>query len=187
MTDDIKKAVKVLKDGGTILYPSDTIWGIGCDANNAKAANKISVLKGRLKKSSFIVLLHKPKMISAYVKTIPTILWDLIDSLDFPTTIIYSNAKNLAKNVIAPDGTVAIRIVKEGFCYELLKAYNKPIVSTSANFAGEPAPLLFKDIPLALIEEVDYVTTTGRKNFQKVKPSTIIKLKLNGEFDIIRE
>jgi len=187
MTDDINQAIKVLKHGGTILYPSDTIWGIGCDANNAKAADKISALKGRLKKSSFIVLLHKPKMIRGYVESVPTILWDLIDSLDFPTTIIYPNAKNLAKNVIAQDGTVAIRIVKEGFCYELLQVYNKPIVSTSANFSGEPAPLLFRDIPDALIEKVDYVTTTGRKNLQKVKPSTIIKLKLNGEFEIIRE
>jgi len=187
MSEDINKAVRVLNEGGTILYPSDTIWGIGCDAANAKAAAKIYEIKGRQKKASFIVLLHDPKMIENYVKQIPGILWDLIDSLDFPTTIIYPEARNLAKNVIAEDGTIAIRVVKEGFCHELLKAYNKPIVSTSANFSGEPPPLLFKDISQDLIDKVDYVTTSGRSNLQKVKPSTIIRLKPNGEFDVIRE
>ena len=187
MKEDIEKAVEVLKSGGTILYPSDTIWGIGCDATNQKAAEKIYTIKGRQKKSSFIVLLHDPKMIKNHVKEVPGILWDLIDSIDFPTTIIYEDAINLAKNVIASDGTIAIRVVKEGFCHELLKAFGKPIVSTSANFSGESPPLLFRDIPDALIEMVDYVTTSGRSNLQKVKPSTIIRLKPNGEFDIIRE
>jgi L-threonylcarbamoyladenylate synthase len=126
-------------------------------------------------------------MIKDYVKQVPEILWDLIDSLNFPTTIIYPEAKNLAKNVIATDGTIAIRVVKEGFCHDLLKAFMKPLVSTSANFSGEPAPLMFKDISEALIKEVDYVVTTGRLNLQKVKASTIIKLKPNGEFDILRE
>lgn len=187
MTDDIKQAVKVLNEGGTILYPTDTIWGIGCDATNVKAAEKIYTIKGREEKSSFIVLLHDPVMIGNYVKTVPEILWDLVDSLDFPTTIIYPDSKNIAKNVIAGDGTIAIRIVKEGFCHELLKAFNKPLVSTSANLSGEPPPLLFKDIDLELISKVNYVTSTGRLNLQKVKPSTIIKLKPNGEFDLIRE
>lgn len=187
MKEDIQKAVKTLQDGGTIIYPSDTIWGIGCDATNAKATEKIYSIKGRRKKSSFIVLLHDPKIITKYVKQVPGILWDLIDSLDFPTTIIYPEARNLAKNVVAADGTIAIRIVKEGYCYELLKVFNKPLVSTSANFSGEPPPLLFKDISKDLIAQVDYVTTTGRSNLQKVKPSTIIRLKQNGEFDIIRE
>lgn len=187
MTEDIKQAVKVLQEGGTLLYPTDTIWGIGCDATNEKAASKIYNIKGRRKSSSFIVLLHNPKMISDYVKTIPGILWDLIESLDFPTTIIYPDSKNIAKNVIAADGTVAIRIVKDGFCHDLLSAFNKPIVSTSANFSGEPPPLLFKDISEELIKRVDYVTKSGRTNLQKVKPSTIIKLSPNGEFDVIRE
>ncbi len=187
MKEDIEKAVEVLNNGGTILYPSDTIWGIGCDATNQKAAEKIYTIKGRQKKSSFIALLHDPKMIENHVKQVPGILWDLIDSIDFPTTIIYEGAINLAKNVIASDGTIAIRVVKEGFCHELLKAFGKPIVSTSANYSGEPAPLLFREIPESLIEMVDYVTTSGRDNLQKVKPSTIIRLKPNGEFDIIRE
>jgi L-threonylcarbamoyladenylate synthase len=187
MKEDIANAVKVLEEGGTILYPSDTIWGIGCDAANARAADKIYSIKGRKKQSSFIVLLHDPRMIIDYVEKIPGILWDLIDSLDFPTTIIYEGARNLAKNVIAEDGTIAIRVVKEGFCHELLKSFNKPIVSTSANFSGEPPPLVFKDISEALIQEVDYAVQSGRTNLQKLKASTIIKLKENGEFDIIRD
>ncbi len=187
MKEDITKAIKVLNEGGTILYPSDTIWGIGCDAYNQKAAEKITLIKGRLKKSSFIVLTHDPKHIPEYIEEVPEILWDLIDSLDFPTTIIYSGAKNLAKNVIAPDGSIAIRVVKSGFAYELLKAYKKPIVSTSANFTGESSPLLFKDISQSLIEKIDYVTVTGRNNLEKMRPSTIIKLSPGGEFEIIRD
>lgn len=187
MIEDIKNAIDVLKKGGTLLYPSDTIWGIGCDASNSKAAEKIYTIKGRQNKSSFIVLVHDAAMISNYVESLPGILWDLLDSLDFPTTVIYTGAKNLAKNVVAADGTIAIRVVKDGFCHELLKAYNKPIVSTSANFSGADSPLLFKDIPKDLKDKVDYITRAGRKNLQKVKPSTIIRLKKNGEFDIIRQ
>jgi L-threonylcarbamoyladenylate synthase len=187
MSSDIQKAVSVLKKGGNILYPTDTIWGIGCDATNVKAADKIYSIKGRSKKTSFIVLVHEPDMIRKYVESVPGILWDLLDSLDFPTTIIYSNAKNLARNVVAADGTIGIRLVKEGFCHNLVKAFNKPIVSTSANFTGEAAPLVFREIPQNLIDTVDYAVTTGRDNLQKAKPSTIIRLKPNGEFDVIRE
>ncbi|MCF8369810.1 MAG: threonylcarbamoyl-AMP synthase [Bacteroidales bacterium] len=187
MKEDIAKSIKVLNQGGVILYPSDTIWGIGCDAANMKAAQKIYKIKGRTEKSSFIVLLANPQKITDYVEVVPDILWDLLDSLDFPTTIIYPKAKNLAKNVMATDGSIAIRLVKEGFTYELLKEFNKPIVSTSANFTGTPAPFMYKEIAPELIEMIDYVVTVGRQSMQKLKPSTIIKLKPNGEFDIIRE
>lgn len=187
MRDEIKKAIETLNAGGTILYPTDTIWGIGCDATNSKAVEKIYKIKSRQKKSSFIVLVHDPKMIADFIEEVPGILWDLIDSLDFPTTIIYPKAKNLSKKVIASDGTVAIRLVKYGFTNELLKFYKKPIVSTSANFSGEQPPVLFKDISKNLIKKIDFVATSERRNIQKTKPSTIIKLKLNGEFDIIRD
>lgn len=187
MKQDIENTIRVLKKGGTILYPSDTIWGIGCDAANEKAAEKIYNIKGRQQRSSFIVLLHEQDMIKEYVESVPGILGDLLDSLDFPTTVIYPSAKNLAKNVVAQDGSIAIRIVKEGFCYELLKKYKRPIVSTSANFSGDSSPLLFKDISEDLIQQVDYATKSGRTNLQKVKASTIIKLKSNGEFEIIRQ
>ena len=187
MQNDINKALATLKSGGTILYPSDTIWGIGCDATNQRAAQKIYNIKGRDKESSFIVLLDEPKKISDYVNNIPDILWDLIDSIDFPTTIIYPEAKNLPKNVTAKDGSIAIRIIREGFAHELIKQFKKPLVSTSANFSGETSPLLFKDIAEDLIKKVDYVAKTGRSVLQKMKPSTLIKLKPNGEFDILRQ
>lgn len=187
MQEDINKAVEVLKAGGTIIYPSDTIWGIGCDATNFKATQKVYEIKSRKLKSNFIVLLDSEKKIPNYVTNVPDILWDLIDSIDFPTTIIYPGARNLAKNVVAADGSIAIRIVKSGFCHELIKAFGKPIVSTSANFSGEPAPLMFKDIAKSLLTKVDYVTLTGRNILKETKPSTIIKLKPNGEFEIIRD
>lgn len=186
MQNDIRKALQALKSGGTIVYPSDTIWGLGCDATSQRAAQKIYNIKGRQQKSSFIILLDDPKKIADYVANIPGILWDLIDSIDFPTTIIYSESKNLPKNVRASDGSIAIRIIREGFAHELIKKFGKPIVSTSANFSGDPSPMLFKDISEDLLKMVDYVAETGRKVVHKMKPSTIIKLKDNGEFDILR-
>lgn len=187
MKEDIKKAIEVLKRGGTLLYPSDTIWGIGCDAGNDKAAQKIHKIKGRHKKSSFIVLLHDVNLITDYVEEVPQILEDLISSFDFPTTIIYPRAKNLAKNVIAVDGSIAIRIVRKGFIYDLLSSYGKPIVSTSANYSGEPTPVMFKDISESLVKHIDYVVKSDRTDLKEVRPSTIIRIKPNGEFDIIRE
>ncbi len=186
MEEDIKKAVEVLKKGGTILYPTDTIWGIGCDATNAKAVNKIIQIKNRPKEFSFIILLDDSKKILTYVEEVPEILWDLLDSFDNPTTIIYPKAINIAKNAIANDGSIAIRVVKDEFCCKLISAINKPIVSTSANYSGEPSPLMFKDISPLLKEKVDYIVKTNQTKLNKVKASTIIRLKLNGEFDVVR-
>ncbi|MFU8843119.1 MAG: L-threonylcarbamoyladenylate synthase [Bacteroidales bacterium] len=187
MSEDINKAVAVLRAGGVILYPSDTVWGLGCDATNFKAAQKVYKIKGRTIAASFIVLLDAVEKITEYVKEVPDILWDLVDSFDFPTTIIYPHAKKLAKNVIAHDGTIAIRIVKDGFCHEMIKAFGKPVVSTSANFTGERAPVLFREISPLLIQKVDYTVITGRSVLARAKPSTIIRLKSSGEFDIIRD
>ena len=133
------------------------------------------------------MLLHDVKKISEYVSEIPEILWDLISSIDFPTTIIYPKAKNLAKNVIAADGSIAIRIISSGFTFKMLEEFGKPIVSTSANFTGENSPLMFKEITQALIERMDYVVEAERTNLHVTKASTIIKLKPNGDFEIIRE
>lgn len=187
MNNEIKKAVEVINKGGIILYPTDTLWGLGCDANNAKAVQRIYSLKGKVKESKFIVLLPSIDDIRTYVKEVPEILFDLLDSIDFPTTVIYPGAQKLAKNVIAKDQSIAIRIIHEGPAHDLLVAYGKPIVSTSANYAGEKPPLLFKDISKSLIKEVDFVFETGRTNVQKMRASTIIKLKTNGEFEIIRD
>jgi L-threonylcarbamoyladenylate synthase len=187
MSEDINRAVAVLKTGGVILYPSDTVWGLGCDATNFKATQKVYKIKGRNTSASFIVLLDTVEKITDYVKEVPDILIDLVNSFDFPTTIIYPNAKKLAKNVIARDGSIAIRIVKDGFCHEMIKIFGKPIVSTSANFTGERAPVLFREISPELIQKVDFAVVTGRGVLVRAKPSTIIKLKPSGEFDIIRD
>ncbi|MEZ5147753.1 MAG: L-threonylcarbamoyladenylate synthase [Bacteroidales bacterium] len=187
MEEDIKKAIEVLKAGGTIIYPSDTIWGIGCDATNFKAAQKIYNIKSRKGKSNFIVLVDRIEKISEYVSKLPDITMDLLDSIDFPTTVIYPGAKNLAKNVMAADGSIAIRVVKSGFSHELINKFGKAIVSTSANFSGEPAPVMFKDISKDMLKMVGYVTETGRTTLKEAKASTIIRLKPNGEFEIIRE
>jgi len=186
MNEDIQEAVKVIKSGGTFLYPTDTIWGIGCDATNSKAVDKIYKIKERSKLSRFIVLVDSPAKILDYVEEIPDILWDLLKSLDSPTTIIYPKAKKLPKNVISKDGSIAIRIVKHEFCQRLIHILNKPIISTSANFSSEPSPVVFKDISEELKSKVDYIVKTGRDKMNKSKGSTIIKIKMNGEFEIIR-
>ena len=187
MEDDINNAVKVLKSGGVILYPTDTIWGIGCDATNNKAIQKIYKIKERSKKASFIILLEKESKITDYVKEVPDILWDLLKSIHSPTTVIYPGAKNLAKNVIAKDGSIGIRVVKDEFCSRMISKFNKPIVSTSANFSGEQSPLIFKDISEELKSKVDYVVKSNRQKLDKIKASTIIRLKPNGDFEVLRQ
>jgi len=185
--EDINKAVEVLKSGGTILYPTDTIWGIGCDATNSKAVQKVLKIKNRHKELGFIILLEKDSRLLDYVELIPEITWDLLKSFDTPTTIIYSKAKHLAKNVIPEDGSVAIRIVKDEFCRRLIGRLGKPIISTSANFTGDSAPMMFRDISEELTKKVDYVVKSNQNKLTKIKASTIIRLKPNGEFDVVRQ
>ena len=186
MEKEINRCIDVMKKGGTILYPTDTIWGIGCDATNEKAVDKIYRLKKRINIKSLIILLDSVESISLYVKTIPAIAWDLMDSVDKPLTIIYPNAQNLPKNVVADDNSIAIRIVKEEFCIRLIRSFGKPIVSSSANISGEPAPLVFKCVSKEILKGVDYVVNLYQDRLQEVKPSRIIKLNENGEFNIIR-
>ena len=184
--NEIKKCVEVLKKDGTILYPTDTIWGIGCDATSQKAVEKIYHLKKRVESKSLIILLADMKEISNYVETIPEIARDLMKNVDRPLTIIYPNAKNLAKNVIAEDNSIAIRIVKNEFCKNLIRTFGKPIISSSANYSGEQTPMIFKCISQEIIDHVDYVVNLYQDVLQEVKPSRIIKLQANGEFNIIR-
>lgn len=183
----IDKSVEILKNGGTILYPTDTIWGIGCDATNSKAVQKVLKIKNRPKNFSFIILVEKAPRISDYVDQIPDITFDLLSGFDLPVTVIFPKAKNLAKNVIAKDGSVAIRVVKDEFCQQVIAKLGKPIVSSSANLTGEPSPVMFKDISDNIKNQVDYIVPIHQDKLSKTKASTIIKLKLNGEFDIIRQ
>jgi len=186
MESEIKNCLEALIKGGTLLYPTDTIWGIGCDATNRQAVNKIYRIKKRLESKSLIILLDEPEKIRTYVEFVPDIAWDLMAGVDKPLTVIYPNAKNLPKNVIAEDNSIAIRIVKNEFCCRLIHEFGKPIVSTSANISGEPTPLIFKNISGNIIREVDYVVNLYQDQFQELKPSRIIRLNEAGEFQIIR-
>jgi L-threonylcarbamoyladenylate synthase len=186
MINEINKCIEVLKSGGIILYPTDTVWGIGCDATNEEAVKKIYELKQRNDSKSMIVIVGNDAMLQKYVVEIPDLAWDIIDISDKPTTIIYPKAKQLAKNVIAENGSVAIRMVKEGFCNQLVHRFNKPIVSTSANISELPTPLHFQEISDKIKNGVNYVIDqkfdTGTK-----KASAIIKIGLAGEIEIIRK
>lgn len=187
MKQEIRNCIDVLRKGGTILYPTDTIWGIGCDATNARAVQKVFKIKKRMENKSLIVLLDRKENLSTYVEPIPDIALDLIGSVTSPLTIIYPNARNLAKNIIARDGTIAIRLVRFEFCYKLVRMFGKPVVSTSANISGQNSPLMFKSIREEIINQVDYAVNLFREEIRETKPSTIIKLKTNGEFEIIRK
>jgi L-threonylcarbamoyladenylate synthase len=186
ITDDIRNSLAVLRNGGTLLYPTDTVWGVGCDATNYLAVDKIFSLKRRFESKSLIILLDSFESLSIYVKNIPEITFDLLDSIDSPVTIIYSNARNLPPNVIAKDGTIGIRIVKEPFCSELIRQFGRPIVSSSANISGEPTPSLFSHISEDIIKGVDYVVNYKQGLYSHAKPSTIIRLYENGHYNMIR-
>ena len=185
--DDLKKALEVLKSGGIILYPTDTVWGIGCDATNAEAVEKIVKLKKRPANKQMLMLVDHPSRLAAYMKEVPTLAWDLIELSTKPLTIIYPGAYKLAQNLIAPDGTIAIRVTRELFSQTLCSRLRKPIVSTSANFSGQPAPRFFSEIDPDLIHQVDYAVLYRRDDREPHKPSGILKLGIGGEIQIIRE
>lgn len=186
MEDDIKKACEVLKAGGIILYPTDTIWGIGCDATNEDAVKKIYRLKQREDSKSMLVLLDSTAKLDYYVEDCPDIAVDLIELSDKPVTIIFSNARNFASNLIAKDGSIGIRITKEQFSRELCARFRKPIVSTSANISGKPSPSCFAEIDSQIINLVDYVVQYKQNDKMPSKPSSIIKIGQGGIFNIIR-
>lgn len=185
--DDINQALEVLKNGGLILYPTDTIWGIGCDATNPEAVKKVFALKGRQENKSMIILLHNDNQLASYVREIPEVAYQLIEATDRPLTIIYSDAKNLAENAIAEDGSIAIRVVNHPFCQQLLQRFRKPIISTSANISGQASPSSFQQISSEIIDGVDYVVKFGQHEQSSGKPSMIMKLDPSGKFEFIRK
>lgn len=184
--DDIKKAIEVMKKGGVILYPTDTVWGIGCDATNADAVAKVYAIKHRDDSKALICLVDSDARIQRYVRNVPEVAWDLLELAEKPTTVILDNAVNLAPNLIAEDGSIAMRITRESFSKELCYRFQKPIVSTSANISGEPAAQNYCDISEELINAVDYVCWSRRQEHKPHTPSSIIKLSENGEVKIIR-
>jgi L-threonylcarbamoyladenylate synthase len=186
MRTAIDKALNVLKTGGVILYPTDTVWGLGCDATNEQAVDKINSIKGRASDKSFIILLDNDSKIQSYVSEVPDVAYDLIEFAENPLTIIFSGAKNLAKNVINADGTVGIRIVKHDFCQQLLQRFRKPITSTSANVSGSPTPQTFDEISNDIKDAVDYIVDWEQELQTPKKASTIMKIGPGGQFSFIR-
>lgn len=184
--EDISKALTALKNGGIILYPTDTIWGIGCDATNEKAVSRIYSIKKREDSKSMLVLLNNENLLPSYVDVVPELAWELIEVSDRPLTIIYPGAKNLAPNLIAKDRSIGIRIVKDEFCELLLQKFRKPIVSSSANFSGKSSPENFSMIDPELINEVDYVVSWRQDDLIKASHSSIIQLEVNGEIKVLR-
>ena len=185
--NDMIKCLEVLKNGGTILYPTDTVWGIGCDATNAGAVKKVYELKQRDDRKSMIILVGDEKDILKYVAAPDLAVFDFLEKQTKPTTIIFDGAVGLPGNLIAEDGSIAIRIVKDDFCRHLVKRFRKPIVSTSANRSGEQTPKLFSEISTQIKEAVDHVVT-WRQNDQTIAlPSQIIKWKKDGSYDVIRK
>lgn len=187
MHDDLKKAVEVLKNGGVILYPTDTIWGIGCDAINPEAVQRIYEIKKREDSKSMLVLMENAALLERYVDDVPEVAWDLVEITTTPLTVIYKNAKNLAKNLIAKDGSIGIRLTKEKFTCQLLQRFRRPLVSTSANISGDKSPAFFNEISDEIKKQVDYIVQFRQNDITPAQPSSIIKLGPGGEIDIIRK
>jgi L-threonylcarbamoyladenylate synthase len=186
MNQEIINAFEVIKNGGIILYPTDTVWGIGCDATNPDAVAKIYQLKQRTESKSMICLMNGEKMMYNVFKEIPEVAWQILDLSEKPTTLILDNPRNVAPNLIAEDKSLGIRLIKESFCFKLLERMKKPLVSTSANISGQPTPLSFKEISLEIIKGVDYVVNLQHEKIAG-KPSTIIKLTNDSQVKIIRK
>lgn len=189
--EDIRNAVETMRKGGVILYPTDTVWGIGCDATNPEAVKRVYDIKQRDDSKALICLVDSDARLQRYIRNVPDVAWQLIDSLkeidSKPTTLILDGAINLAENLIAEDGSIGIRVTNEPFSKELCYRFQKAIVSTSANISGEPAAQNYCDIDPRILEAVDYVCWSRRQEHKPHTPSSIIKLKANGEVTIIRK
>jgi len=188
--EDLQEALRVLRNGGVVVYPTDTVWGIGCDATNAEAVKRIYELKQREDSKSMLVLLDSPAKLNYYVAEVPETAWQLLDITDEetkPMTIIYPGARNMAQNLIAEDGSIGIRITNEAFSKALCAQLKHPIVSTSANISGHPSARFFTEIEEAILQGADYVCQFRRNDNTPYEPSTIIKLNNDGSFKIIRE
>ncbi|KAA6325205.1 Threonylcarbamoyl-AMP synthase [termite gut metagenome] len=186
MLEDIKNACRIMNEGGTILYPTDTIWGLGCDATNPEAVRKLYEIKQRTDNKAMLVLVDSPVKIDFYVEETPDIAWDLIELADKPTTIIYPKARNLALNLLSEDGSIGVRVTHEEFSRRLCQQFRKAIVSTSANVSGQLSPANFSQISEKIKSQVDYIVSFRQDDRNQPKPSSIIKLGRGGLIKIIR-
>ena len=184
--EDIRRAIEVMNNGGIILYPTDTIWGLGCDATNAEAVKRIYAIKQRTDAKALISLVDSEAKVQFYVREVPEVAWDVMELSERPMTVVFDGGRNLAPNLLAEDGSVAIRITKEPYSKELCMRMKRAIVSTSANISGEPAPRCFAEISKEIIAAVDYVCTSRQDEPPTQKASSIIKLGVGGEVTIIR-
>ena len=182
----MEKITEILKSGGTILYPTDTIWGIGCDATNVEAIRKIFEIKKRGKSKSVIILVESERRLQELVD-VPEMAWEIIDLSEKPVTIVYESAKNLPPEILAEDGSIGIRLVKDDFCRKLISKLNKPLVSTSANFSGEKSPLKFSDINPEIISLVDFAAEENREKVSEYAGSSVIKIWKDGRIKVLRE
>lgn len=186
MKEEIERAAQCIRNGGILLYPSDTVWALGCDATNDEAVQKLIDLKKGSEKTGLIVLVERDARLNRHIAEIPSLAWDLIDLAESPLTIVYPESRGLSAKVTAADGSVAIRMIRDEFCERLINKANCAIVSTSANISDEPAPNSFQDINPVILEGVDYAVNLQRTARAGHSPSRIIKLQLDGEIQIIR-
>ena len=186
MKEDIDRSLEVLRRGGTILYPTDTIWGLGCDATDKVAVQKIYDIKKRADSKNMLILVDSKTRLLSYISVIPEVAWELFEAAVDPLTIIFPGARNLATNLLSDDGSVGIRIVRDRFCEELIRRFRKPLVSTSANISGAKAPASFDEIAPEIKRGVDYVVEWRQEEKEKKIPSSIIKLGPGGELKILR-
>ena len=184
--EDIRRAIEVMNKGGIILYPTDTIWGLGCDATNADAVRRIYDIKQRTDSKALISLVDSETKVQFYVKEVPEVAWDVMELSERPMTVVFDGGRNLAPNLLAEDGSVAIRITKEAFSKELCMRMKRAIVSTSANISGQPAPRCFSEISEEIKAAVDYICTSRQDEPPTQTASSIIKLGVGGEVTIIR-
>lgn len=184
---DLRQAVSVMRQGGVILYPTDTIWGIGCDATNPEAVTRVFAIKRRKEAKALIALVDSEGSLQRYVRDVPAVAWDIIDLSTRPVTIIYDGACNLAPNLLGADGSAGIRITREPFSRQLCYLMHRAIVSTSANVSGQPAPRTFREIPEEIIQAVDYVCTSRRTEKRTPPASSVVKVGGGGLVKIIRE
>lgn len=184
--EEVRRASNVLRHGGVILYPTDTVWGIGCDATNADAVRKVFEIKNRPDHKAMIVLVSSADEASAYVEEMPEVAYQLIEYAQKPLTIVYDKGIRLASELLGPDGSVGIRVTSEPFSNALCRSLGRPLVSTSANLSGEPAPAVFPEISQEILDKVDYVVDYRRDDLSRSLPSTVMKLSADGQFKILR-
>lgn len=187
LRDEVKKAFDIVQQGGIILYPTDTIWGIGCDAANTEAIQKIYALKQRAAEKSMIILLDTENKLESYIREVPAVAYDLIEFAENPLTLVMPGAKNISPSLISEDGSVGVRVSKHPFCQQLIQRLRRPLVSTSANISGQPSPQNFAQISSEIVEGVDYVVDVDQHDLSIKKPSTIMRIAPGGAFEFLRK